>query len=1509
VLRADGTELRLDNVWTTDRTFPATGRPTYENILHFLDYSATGAATNYTVIYTPGGPTITDIIDVTPDPRSTPINAITVEFSEAINASTFNFADLSLTRNGSANLLTSAVTITPLSATRYQITGLTDLTSTEGNYQLTVNASDITDLSGKVGTGSLSETWINLATATADTTPPIVTDILDLQTKPRNTPVSSLDVTLSEAIDLSSFTWQDITLTRNSGTNLLTNGVIVSFVNDTTYRINGLNSLTTTQGIYTLTVNGSGIQDTSGNLGTGIQSETWVMDTTPPAALTNLVISDTAPSSTPTQTRITTSTPSITGELGETGLQVFFFDPATNQTLGQATVTGTQFSGTIQLPAAGARNLEIRVQDAAGNRSTTPLNLFVDLTQSVVTPPGITLTQTNGNTTVAEGGITDTYSLALTAQPTAEVTIALNVGNQLLADKTTLTFTPSNWNTSQTITVSAINDITPEGTHNGAINHAIVSTDPNYNGLTLPPLVVAVTDDDVEIQGSKWNDLNGNSLKEAGESGLRNWKIYLDTNTNGQLDIGETFVETDANGNYRLTDLRPGTYTVAEVMQDGWRQTFPHINVTTTASSTALFTPSAPQTFASSVSPTTSGHLLNLDSFRSDTRFASIDGTGFASVIIDTGIDLNHPFFGSDANGNGIADRIVYQYDFADNDADASDRNGHGSHVAGIIGSSDSTYTGIAPKADIIALKVFKDNGSGYFSDLEESLQWVINNATTYNIVSVNLSLGDERNWSTDAPRYGIGDELAALAAKRIIVTTAAGNSFTKFGSTQGLAYPAADPNTIAVGAVWSTNDQIADFSQRDASLLEVFAPGIPIVGANANGGTQTLGGTSQAAPHVAGIAVLAQQIAMEKLGRKLTVDEFRTLLTTTGVIINDGDDEVDSVTNTGLNFPRVNMLALAEDILNLSSQAPTQGTGNSNTNSTDDPLYLPNQSTVATHTVTLTAGQVATGVDFGNQRIPVSGTLAFSGAEFSVREDGTPIAAVTLIRTGGSYGIVSATVNLSNGSAIAPTDYDNSPIVVTFADGEISKTVNIPIVNDALYETNETINLTLTSLIGGAAIGTQATAILTIANDDALAIVNSLPDLNTAEDAVFSFTVPDNTFNVDATVNLTYTATLSNSDPLPTWLSFNPTTRTFNGTPPANTTSNLSITVTATDRAGVLASDTFNLTVDTVAPTAVIVDVNPDLRDTSVSAIVLQFSEAIANFELSDLTLTRDGSPVALTGATLTPNSGDRSWTLTLPDNLTAMDGLYQVSLTQRSLTDLAGNAIDSGTSESWRTGHTATALPVISFTGGEQGGVLIRGTNRAETLRGTPKNDILLGLGGNDRLVTGFGVDRLSGGNGNDTLIGGKDNDKLDGGNGNDRLLGGNGNDLLTGGSGTDRLIGGKGDDVLVGGVGSDMLTGDVGRDTFVYSDLSAGRDVITDFNPSDDLIDLRSIMNRAEFGGNNTFARLTQFVQLQQVGANTEMRVDADGSGAGQVFITLATLQNTAVTAVNTRNFVIA
>jgi Calx-beta domain/Right handed beta helix region len=113
-------------------------------------------------------------------------------------------------------------------------------------------------------------------------------------------------------------------------------------------------------------------------------------------------------------------------------------------------------------------------------------------------------------------------------------------------------------------------------------------------------------------------------------------------------------------------------------------------------------------------------------------------------------------------------------------------------------------------------------------------------------------------------------------------------------------------------------------------------------------------------------------------------------------------------------------------------------------------------------------------------------GTLQFSAPVFSVNEDGTPIAAVTVTRTGGTFGAVGATINLTNGSATAPGDYASNPIAVNFADGDSSpKVITIPIVDDRLVEGTETVNLSLVNPTGGATLGTQTTATLNIVDND----------------------------------------------------------------------------------------------------------------------------------------------------------------------------------------------------------------------------------------------------------------------------------------------------------------------------------------------------------------------------------------------------------------------------------------
>ncbi|MEB3831794.1 Calx-beta domain-containing protein [Phormidium sp. CCY1219] len=110
---------------------------------------------------------------------------------------------------------------------------------------------------------------------------------------------------------------------------------------------------------------------------------------------------------------------------------------------------------------------------------------------------------------------------------------------------------------------------------------------------------------------------------------------------------------------------------------------------------------------------------------------------------------------------------------------------------------------------------------------------------------------------------------------------------------------------------------------------------------------------------------------------------------------------------------------------------------------------------------------------------------LEFSDPTFRVNENGTPIAEVTVVRTGVTDRAVGATLALDDDSAIAPDDFDNTPIPVTLAPGETTQTANVPIVDDEEIEPEEAIALELVNPTGGATIGDRNTAALTVVDND----------------------------------------------------------------------------------------------------------------------------------------------------------------------------------------------------------------------------------------------------------------------------------------------------------------------------------------------------------------------------------------------------------------------------------------
>lgn len=254
-------------------------------------------------------------------------------------------------------------------------------------------------------------------------------------------------------------------------------------------------------------------------------------------------------------------------------------------------------------------------------------------------------------------------------------------------------------------------------------------------------------------------------------------------------------------------------------------------------------------------------------------------GGGQTVAVIDSGIAYDHYALGG---GFGENYRVVGGWDFTGaGDADPYDggpEGSHGTHVAGIVGSSHETHSGVAPDVDLVGLRVFDDNGAGYFSWVEDALQWVIDHRNDFEnpITAVNLSLGTEWNSSTIPSWANLENEFAQLEQHGIFISVSAGNSFDADGShgysTPGLSYPAASPYVVPVMSM-DDSGALSYFSQRHERAIA--APGrwiystIPDYAGNNNGVTDdwaNFSGTSMAAPYVAGASVIIRE-AMQFVG------------------------------------------------------------------------------------------------------------------------------------------------------------------------------------------------------------------------------------------------------------------------------------------------------------------------------------------------------------------------------------------------------------------------------------------------------------------------------------------------------------------------------------------------------------------------------------------------------------------------------------------------------------------
>jgi subtilisin len=215
-------------------------------------------------------------------------------------------------------------------------------------------------------------------------------------------------------------------------------------------------------------------------------------------------------------------------------------------------------------------------------------------------------------------------------------------------------------------------------------------------------------------------------------------------------------------------------------------------------------------------------------------------GAGIKVGILDTGI-ANHP------------DLVIYGgASFIPGVSSYNDGNGHGTHVAGIVGARHNHLgvVGVAPQCHLYAVKVLSDAGSGQLSWILAGMAWARQNGMQV----INMSLGSEQP-TVAAYTTAIQQCLAA----GMVVVTAAGNSFLK--QFKFVNAPANSPGTIAVAAV-NQNGMIADFSSRGGAgnQVTISAPGVRINSTHLANGYRVSSGTSMAAPHVTGAVALIRR-------------------------------------------------------------------------------------------------------------------------------------------------------------------------------------------------------------------------------------------------------------------------------------------------------------------------------------------------------------------------------------------------------------------------------------------------------------------------------------------------------------------------------------------------------------------------------------------------------------------------------------------------------------------------
>jgi subtilisin family serine protease len=275
-------------------------------------------------------------------------------------------------------------------------------------------------------------------------------------------------------------------------------------------------------------------------------------------------------------------------------------------------------------------------------------------------------------------------------------------------------------------------------------------------------------------------------------------------------------------------------------------------------------------------------------------------GAGVYAFVIDSGIRPDHAEF---------TGRLLPGYNGVSDSNGTNDCNGHGTHVAGTVGG---TVWGVAKRVSLIPVRVLDCSGSGAYSGVIAGIDWVA--GSTLRPAVANMSLGGGASSSVNAA-------VAGAVSKGVVMVVAAGNSNADACSSS----PASEPSAITVGATGS-DDARASYSNYGL-CVDIFAPGSAITSAwnTSASASNTISGTSMAAPHVSGVAALA--LAANPAASPAAIASYLTSNAT-----------VNRISSTGAGSPNLLVYSLAGSapvqpakqnvaVKSLSAYATKQGT------------------------------------------------------------------------------------------------------------------------------------------------------------------------------------------------------------------------------------------------------------------------------------------------------------------------------------------------------------------------------------------------------------------------------------------------------------------------------------------------------------------------------------------------------------------------------------------------------